>query len=47
MEEKKNDMNLFKIDFGVGAHSGLTNEVDNPFFAYISGEVETVREIAA
>jgi len=37
---------LFKVDFGVGGHPSVADEVDNPFFAFVWGKVEAGREVA-
>jgi len=37
---------LFKVDLGVGGHPSVADEVDDPFFAFIWGEVEAGREVA-
>lgn len=37
---------LFKVNLGVGGHPSVTDEVDDPFFAFIWGKVEAGREVA-
>lgn len=37
---------LFEVDFGVSAHSGFADEVDNPLLAFVAGEVKSLREVA-
>jgi hypothetical protein len=37
---------LFKVDLGVGGHPSVTDEVDDPFFAFVWGKVEAGREVA-
>ena len=37
---------LFEVDFGIGRHSSVADEVNDPFLAFIRGEVETGRKVA-
>ena len=45
--EKEKEAYLLEIDFGVGAHACFPDEVHDPFFAFVAGEVEALRQIAA
>ncbi len=38
-------MDLFKINFCVLTHARLANEVDNPLFAFVAGQIQAVGEI--
>ena len=37
---------LFEIDFGICTHTSLADEIDDPLFAFIFGEVQSLRQIA-
>ena len=37
---------LFKVDFGIGGHPRVADEVDDPFLALVWGKVEACGEIA-
>ena len=37
---------LFKVDLGVSGHPCVADEVDDPFLAFVWGEVEACREVA-
>ena len=38
-------MYLFQIDFSIGTHTSVADEVDDPFLAFVFGEVQSRRQI--
>ena len=36
---------LLEIDFRVSPHAGFSNEVDNPFLAFVFGKVQPLRKV--